>query len=268
MKQIYYRNLITKIKLGNPSQSIALLIQTNSDKFYISSVNPSVNSTEKKQNFFQFSRDEYYNEYQSSTYKKGTCTINQFNLNPYDEICESNETINLNINEKNKKEEFPITLVRNINENIPGYLGLLHNDLELDTTNNLITNSNSKKLIDNYYWFFDFDEFEPLNKKIKGNLIIGGKPHEIFPYKYSFEDLESTSSYKPSFVGRSWRLLVNKIYADNSNSINIPSRIVAFIYEIYNNIITFEFHNILKKLIMDESIENNKCFKIFFSKFI
>ena len=260
MKQIYYSNFITHIKIGSPTQMIPLLIQTNSDKFYISSVNPSDNPTEKEQHFYLFSKDEYYNEKDSSTYKTGNCFINQFDFNPYDEICESNETINLNINDKNKKTEFPITLVRNINENVPGYLGLLYNDLEFDTTKNIITNSKYKKLIDNYNWFFDFDEFDPLNKKLKGNLIIGGEPHEFYPKKYPFEDLESTSSYKTGFTGRSWRLLIDKIFIDNSNSISIPSRIITFNYEIYNIITTMEFHNLIKKLIMDELIENKKCF--------
>ena len=89
------------------------------------------------------------------------------------------------------------------------------------------------KLIDNYNWFFDFDEFDSLNKKLKGNLIIGGEPHEIYPNKYPFKDLESTSSYKTGFTGRSWRLLVDKIFIDKSNSISIPSRIITFNYEIY-----------------------------------
>ena len=268
MKQIYYRNFITQIKIGTPSKDINLLIQTNSDKFYISSVNPSINSTEKEQNFFQFSKDEYYNELLSNTYKNATCKKNTYSFNPYDEICESNETINFNINQTNKRNEFPITLVRNYDEKITGYLGLLHNDLEFHTTNNLITNSKSKKIIDNYYWFFDFDEYDPLNKKLKGNLIIGGESHEIFPNKYSFDDLESTSSYKASHAGRSWRLLVNKIYIDNNsnNSISIPSRIVTFNFEIYNIVTTMEFHNLIKTLVMNELINENKCFNSNFTQ--
>lgn len=60
----------------------------------------------------------------------------------------------------------------------------MHSDLEFGNDNNVITNSKLNELIDNNYWFFDFDEIDPINKKLNGNLILGSQPHEIFPEKY------------------------------------------------------------------------------------
>ena len=270
MKSIYFRNIMTNIELETPKQNISLFIKTNSDKCYITSVNNStINSSAKVSNFYQFSLDEYYNEKISSSYKEGICKINKYFFYPYDEICTSNETLIFHINETiSMKKEFPITLVRNLDDNIPGYIGLLHNDLEYESTYNLIIRAKSQKLISNYFWFFNFDKINPLEKNLKGNLIIGGQPHEIYPNKYSYDDLELTSSYKSSFAGRSWRLLVDKIYIENSdeNYTKIDGRILTLNHEIYNIITTMEFHNIIKKLFMEELLQENKCFVSNFSQ--
>ena len=269
MQQIYFRNLMTEIEIGTPTTKIPLFIETNIDKFYISSINPSINSTNKDPSkFYQFKKSDFYDETSSFTYANNICKINGYSFYPYDEICDSNENITFNLNKTKITTEFPIKLVRNLDENIPGYIGLLHNDLEFKTTTNLITGAEEKKIINNYFWFFNFDEFNPLEKKINGQLIIGGIPHEIFPIKYSIDDLKTTSSYKSSMAGRSWRLLINKISIDNqtNNDIHIDNRIVTFRHDIYNIITTNEFHNIIKNLIMDEMVKQNKCFKSNFTQ--
>jgi hypothetical protein len=253
---------MTEIEIGQ--QNIPLFIKTNSDKFYISSIhNHLINETAKESNYYKFSNDDYYDENLSSSYKKGICKIDEFSFNPYYEICESNETLNLYINNtKLLKEGFPITLVRNLDENIPGYIGLLNNDLEYNLTNNLVTRLKYEKIINNYFWFFNFDKANPLEKDLKGDLIIGGQPYEIFPNKYSYDDLELTSSYKSSLAGRSWQLLIDKIFIENSmeNYTQINGRIVTLNHEIYNIITTMEFHDIIKKLFINDLIKENKCF--------
>ena len=269
MQQIYFRNLMTEIEIGSPSIKIPLFIETNIDKFYISSINPSIKSTNKDPSkFYQFIKSDYYDETSSFTYTNETCTINEYSLYPYDEICDSNEKITFNINKTKTTTDFPIKLVRNLDENIPGYIGLLHNDLEFKTTTNLITRAKEKKLINNYNWFFNVDEFNPLEKKINGQLIIGGIPHEIFPNNYSINYLESTTSYKSSIAGNSWRLLINKISIDSQTNdpIYIENRIITFKHDIYNIITTNEFHDKIKKLIMDDMIKLNKCFKSNFTQ--
>jgi hypothetical protein len=166
MQQIYFRNLMTEIEIGTPSTIIPLFIETNIDKFYISSINPSNNLTKKDPSkFYQFKNNDFYDETSSFTYANDTCKINEYSFYPYDEICDSNENITFNINKTKITTEFPIKLVRNLDENIPGYIGLLHNDLECKTTTNLITKAKEKKIINNYNWFFNVDEFNPLEKK-------------------------------------------------------------------------------------------------------
>ena len=116
------------------------------------------------------------------------------------------------------------------------------------------------QLIDNYYWFFNFDEFNPLEKKLKGQFIIGGLPHVIFPNKYSIDNFETTSSSDAKFAASGWRLNINKIYIDNYNDkyIQLNNKIMTFQYEIYNIIANMEFLFEIKYLFMDELINEKK----------
>ena len=70
IQQIYYKNIIITLKIGSQLQKISLIIETNSEKFYISSSNLSIRSKEKGKEslYYQFNSDELYNELLSSTY--------------------------------------------------------------------------------------------------------------------------------------------------------------------------------------------------------
>lgn len=82
---------------------------------------------------------------------------------------------------------------------------------------NFIIELKNANLIDNYYWYFNFDEISPLKKDLKGNLIIGGLPHEIFPNKYSIDDFIYTNSYKAFFGINAWRLYLDRIFVYSNN---------------------------------------------------
>ena len=264
IQQIYYKNILTKIEIGTPLKKIILILETNSDKFYLSNFNSSKNG--KDENFYQFKENDFFNESLSSTNINMTCE--KTNFYPYNIICQIKDVINFNINNTIYSKEFQIKLMKN-NENIPGYIGLLYNDSNYEFTKGFITELKAAKLIDNYYWFFDFDEFFPLEKKLKGKFIIGGLPHKIYPNKYSFDYFESTSSaetYLPT--GRAWRLNVNKIYIDNEqeNNIILSNKIITLQYEIYNIISSMEFHFEIRDLLMDELVKEGKCFSSSFSQ--
>ena len=270
IQQIYYKNLLTKISIGSPSQNSSFLIETNSDKFYLSSINPSIKSKEKGKEsiFYQFYKKDFYNELLSSTYINSTCELLSHLFFPYSEICQSIDIITFNRNNSYIEKEFPFKLVRNIDENIPGYIGLIYNNYNYDYTRNFLMELKESQLIDNYYWFFNFDEFNPLEKKLKGQFIIGGLPHVIFPNKYSIDNFETTSSSDAKFAASGWRLNINKIYIDNYNDkyIQLNNKIMTFQYEIYNIIANMEFLFEIKYLFMDELINEKKCFYSNFSQ--
>ena len=269
IQQIYYKNLITKLDIGSPIKTIPLLIETNNEKFSLLSFNYSVQMNEKAKdlNFYKFSENDFYNESLSSTNINNTCEQSKFY--PYNEICKSKDIINFNINNTYFKKEFPFKLIKKSDENIPGYIGLLYNDSNYEYTKGFITELKANKLINNYYWFFNFNEFSPLDKKLKAQFIVGGLPHEIFPNKYLLYDFETTNSAEITLnVGRAWRLNLNKIYIDNQQDkiITINNKVMTFNYEIYNIISSMEFHFEIRDLLMDNLVKEGKCFSNSFSQ--
>ena len=186
----------------------------------------------------------------------------------YSESCDSNDTIHFNINNTNVDQEFRFKLVKNNDGNVSGYIGLLYNDSYYEYTRGFITELKKAKLIDNYYWFFNFDVFSPLEKKLKGQFILGGLPHEIFPNKYSLIDLTTTSSAEVSLASKAWRLNFNKVYINNTeDKVNVfENQVMIFNYEIYNIIASLIFQLEIEKLLMNELIAQKKCFCSNFSQ--
>ena len=270
IQQLYFKNIITKIDMGNPIQKIPFLLETNKRHFYLASSNPSIKSNEQGKNseYYQFTNNELYNELLSSSYKNNTCEVVYHMTYGYSEICDSNDTLHFNINNTNVDQEFRFKLVKNNDGNISGSIGLLYHDSNYEFTRGFITELKRANLTDNYYWFFNFDVFSPLEKKLKGQFILGGLPHEIFPKKYSEEDLITTSSAEVRLAGLAWRLNFNKIYIDNKeDKITVfENQAMTFNYEIYNVISSMKFQFEIRDLIMDELIAQNKCFCSNFSQ--
>ena len=268
MKQIYYNNLITKLEIGSPPKIITALIELNSDKFYIASINPSdLKEKAKESQIYMFPNKDLYNELLSSTYKEGVCKDSVHGIYHYSEICSSKEKIFFNINNKNIEKEFLINIVRNNDENIPGLIGLLFNDTYsyYGQQKNIVTLLKSQSLIENYFFFFNFDKISP-EKKSKVKLIIGSLPHEIFPEKYSIKDYHSTTSYVVPYIFRAWRLHFDKIYIEKKQNYYLEKTIIALNYEIYNIIGTMEFHYKIKKMFLNKLLDEKKCFYSNFSQ--
>ena len=258
IKKIYYKNIITKLEIGTPSKKYPFLIETNKERFYLSNFD-----SKKESKFYLFEKSEYYNESESSTYVN-TTSENKYSNKKYN----FEDLVNFNINKKYSKSKFPLKIELDTDENPPGYIGLLYNDSNYEYSRGFITELKMSKLIDNHYWFFDFDEFVPLDMKIKGRFIVGNLSHEVFPKKYSFDDLETTSSAEGYLMSRAWHLNLNKIYIDNEpeKTIELNNKIMTFEYEIYNIIASMEFHFEIRDLFMDKLVEEKKCFISNFSQ--
>ena len=266
MKQIYYKKLITKFEIGTPTKTQTLLIDTDSNQYYFDSLNPAENSQEQRKisEFYKFSDNEYYNETSSSSYIKEECENVKRNFYYYDEICYSREKINFNINGNSTSIEFPIKIIKNHDNSIPGLIGLaINNTLSYDEYS-FLSELKLKDLIKDYFWFFDFDEFSPFKKKLKGKFVIGDLPHNIFPEKYSKEDYFQTSSYRSSSF---WTLSMSNIYIENkTDEYHFSSTEVTLFYEFYNAIGTKEFLTSIKSKFLQELIDKKKCFTGKFSQ--
>ena len=258
-QQIYYKNLITKIKIGKMNKNQIFFIESNNNKFYISSINPlTISNGTKKQNiFYNFHESELYNEKSSLSYNEINCKKALQNIDHFGEICTAREQITFKSKDKIITNDFPIKIARNRDDNIPGMIGLLVNDTSFNISRSLITELISEKIIDNYYWFLDIDKISPLDNKIKGNFIIGGLPHEIFPEKYAFENYRTKNSFAVPYIFEAWRIKMDKIYIDG-NPNDFHNCIITFTYEFYNIIGTLEFHNIIKKKFINNLIKENK----------
>ena len=267
--QIYYKNFITKIDIGTPEKHHIFLIESNKNQFYVSSKNPpkiSEETAEKKMDFFNFPYEELYNEDSSVSYNEITCKKSLQNIDHYNELCESKDAMTFKNENRTFSKDFPIKIVRNHDDNIPGILGLLVNDTNFNFSRSLITELKSENLIDDYYWFFDFDEISPLDKKLKGKLIIGALPHAIFPEKYSVQNFRTKSNFYSPYKKTTWRMRLDKIYIDENTDLNINRADISLVYEFYNIIGSFEFHSIIKKKFLNKLVEEKKCFISNFSQ--
>ena len=268
MKVLFYRNIITKFELGTPPQNISLFIKLNDDKFYISSSLPSKLSEKKEteSDLYKFDKNDLYNESLSSSFNEGICKSKVHEVYHYSEICLSKEKMNFNFEKKTYQKEFPIKVVKNNDGNIPGTLGLLLNDTYYGVHKSFINDLKDEKLIDNYYWFFDFDGISPLEKKMKGKFIVGGLPHEIFPEKFSLENYKVTHPYIAPSAFKSWKLRFDNIILTGDKNYTSLKTITSFTYQIYHIIGTREFYYRIKSLFLNKLFKEQKCFESNFTQ--
>ena len=267
MKQLYFSKLITYFEIGTPSQSQMLFLDSERKDFYLDSYNPAHNAQEeyKLSKFYKFEGKDYYNESLSQSYIQGKSEY-YYNLE-IDEFTEyhSKDKLKLNLNGNMVFiEDFPIKIIKDHIESVPGLIGLSMNKTFPKEAQSFLYQLKSKNLIKDFYWFFDFDEFSPLNRKIKGELIIGDLPHNIFPQKYSKENYyQFTSCIYTTF----WTISIDEIYIDNiDKDYQFINTDISLFYDFYPAIGPRHFLNSIKKNFLQELIDANKCFNGTFSQ--
>ena len=270
IQEIFYKNFITKIEIGTPPQIIPLFISINvDDTLQFTSINPPkiIKYKNEESYYYNFEEKKFYNESLSSSYKEGECKeISNFIYN-YNEICYSKDKIKFNKKDTLLIKDIDISIVKNHDENIPGHIGLLYNNSFFEEKKSFMTSLKEENLIENYYYFLNFDEIIPLENIIKGNLYIGGLPHEIFPQKYFIENFQCINSYIYSYISPKWRLVTNKIYInDIYEQFQLSNSVITLSYEIYHIIGTAQFHYYIKFKFMDKFVEEKKCFLSNFSQ--
>ena len=130
----YKSHFYTFIKIGNPLQTIPLLIKTERNSFIITSINSIENCTSYNyldtfnisESFFIKNNFSFYNEKKSDTFILNKCDYGRFY--EAEEICECNESFlffnNITMTHMIQKEKIFFHLARNVEDNITGEIGL------------------------------------------------------------------------------------------------------------------------------------------------
>jgi hypothetical protein len=213
MKQLFFKHLVTRFEIGTPSKSQMMIINSDSNEYYLDTLTPpeTIQQQCKISEFFKFDKKEYFDENFSNSYSSPECQTKKHEYYDCDEICNAKEKIKFTIDGKSETKEFPITIMKNHDEMVPGLIGLTINST-LAYKGSLLSELKRENLIKDYYWFIDFDKFSPLEKKIKGKFIIGDLPHNIYPEKYNKDLYKHTTSYRDS---SSWTINMEKIFVEN-----------------------------------------------------
>ena len=228
-KDIISKELIssyfTEIEIGTSFQKIPLIIKPKIADYVITSIHQMENPKrdyKSKKYVYNLSSDFlqnhfFFDEKKSDTYNLISCE----QRNPIDEsekplaeqVCYSNDTIlfytNKDLTEKKIMKGFYLELVRNAKDNITGTIGLNLKDMFNHVS--ILSLLKKNKLIDNYFWFFDFEKWD----SNKGRLFIGEMPHNIYNNKYSNDSLVFTpgAGYDNYMYDQ---IVFNKIYFKNS----------------------------------------------------
>ena len=265
MKQLFFKHLVTRFEIGTPTKSQMMIINSDSNEYYLDTLTPpeTIQQQCKVSEFFKFDKKEYFDENSSNSYSSPECQTKKHEYHDCDEICNAKEKIKFTIDGKSETKEFPITIMKNHDEMVPGLIGLTINST-LAYKGSLLSELKRENLIKDYYWFIDFDKFSPLEKKIKGKFIIGDLPHNIYPEKYNKDLYKHTTSYRDS---SSWTINMEKIFVENkTEEYRLDSKHVILFYEFYPAIGSNEFYNKIREEFMDQLVSEKKCFTGTFSQ--
>lgn len=266
MKALFFKHLITNFEIGTPAKNQMLLINTDSNEFYLDTLTPpeTVQQECTISEFFQFENKEFYSEGSSSSYNDYKCETKKHEYEGYDEVCKAKEKIKFNIDGKSEIKEFPIKILKNHDEMVPGLIGLATNNTLSYDAGSFLSELKKYNLIKDYYWFFDYDKFSPLDKKIKGKFVVGDLPHNIYPEKYNKDLCFRTTSYRDS---SSWTINMERVFVENkTEEYHLDSNHISLFYEFYPAIGSKEFYNNIRENFMDQLVEEKKCFTGTFSQ--
>ena len=261
MDQGNRNTLYTTFEIGSPLQRVPLIINPNKNFYVITSVNPAPNSTIQKCKKFNFSENffekyDFYNETKSRSAIINWCRESEYYY--AEECCSVNDTITFYEDNDMKQKilkNIPFEMMRNVEDNITGEIGLNIYDEVGRSYNTFLGILKTNKLIKDYYWYFDYDSVDNPN----GSLVIGSLPHEDYPNLYSENDLLFTKSNqltRTSFM----EMKFDKIYVIDSNNNNTISFYdnVELKYDSKIIIADYQYEKYLKSKI-DYLIKDGKC---------
>ena len=265
----FFNELYTIFEIGNPSQKIFLFIRTSNQDFNIISKNNynenSINVNNKYNLSEFYKKYSLFNEKNSESYINEECKEILGLSDDFETICDSyddfifNKIQSFNATKKIKINNFSFKLIKETDRNIPGILGLGLFDKSRNPNHNFLKILKNYNLIDNYYFYFDFNSWN----STKGKLIIGSLPHEIDKNKFSENDLYFTNVFIESFDLKKWRIKFDEI--NINNQFKLLNKKAEFDFDTKFIIGTNDLELYLYNKIFNNFIFNKMCFNGIFN---
>ena len=259
----FFNEIYTILDIGTPSQKIFLFIRTSNQDFNIISQNnyDENNNINNKYNLSEFYKKfSLFDEKNSESYINEQCKEILGLSDDFETICDSydnfifNQIQDFNISKKINVNNFFFKLIRETDKNIPGILGLGLFDKSRNPNNNFLKILKNYNLIDNYYFYFDFNSWN----STKGKLIIGSLPHEIDKNKFSENDLYFTNIFIESFELKKWRIKFDEI--NINNELKLLNKKAEFDFDMKFILGTNDLELFLYNKIFNNFIFNKMCF--------
>ena len=270
----YYSSL----NIGEKNMRILARISPDNNTFFLSEEECKRKSIENAQDYGIMTRNSYRFS-QSLSYKNisqfkngGIISENFLFYNTTKLKCHplSYDTyLDKEIDSQINISEFKIMIEEYTQNSMCGVIGLGKPKVNVNDEIYFITELKRNKLIDNYYFTYQFITSS------SGDVIIGGLPHEYYnnskSYKeFQFIKINSNSANENNYP---WSILFNKIYLENKNKtiINIQNNVKSYLLTNLGFIIgTTQYKKIIMKNYFDslisegicslEKINNNKIF--------
>lgn len=268
IQKYFLKDIYGFFEIGTPSQKIPLFLRTNQYNFEItSSIFEKEISYFYKYNLTKFSElYPSFNEENSKTFKTQGCKNEIISFLDHKKNCDSNDTFlvyqNIDLKLKKKFENINFTLIKNKRDNISGEIGLGLVDINYSSQKHFLTILKNEKIIDNYNWFFSFENWNDT----KGKLIIGSLPHENDKDKYNEKNIIYKNIFIEESSSKTWKLDFDKIYINSTNNINsciiyLNNKIAELIFDSDIIIGTNELEQKLNDNFLKNFTEQKICFK-------
>ena len=197
MKDLFYKRLITHLNIGTPEKNQMMLIDTNDNDFYFTSLNPPSDSKGgyKFSQFYDFGENLFYNESESSSYILEQCHEDTYH--GYKEICFAKELIKFNFGNYTSVENFPIKVAKGEDEPIPGVIGLSINDSFAYTLRSFL----SELKLSSSFWTHNMNKIEVQTNNTKKDIqITNTKVHTFYEFYNVIGTLEFINQIKELFL--------------------------------------------------------------------
>ena len=243
IEKLYNSEIYTTIEIGLERTQIKTFLSHDRAELIISGKNVKNNK---------------YNESSSKTYICVNNKPKEFNIGIFNEVLLSkedfffkNETDNFQHIEELK---FILGIKSSNSDPYEGIMGLQLPFLNSETEYNLINSLKSKKIINSYNWFFNFDNMD----KNEGKMYIGTLPH-IIDNRYEENCLKTTPAVKNGF-NMYWGIDFSEIkYGENKKLKKSYQASIHFNFGLFQG--PNELMEILDSEFFDYYIEEKICFK-------
>ena len=231
--------------IGNPPQNISIYYLFLEYQFYLSKYNDSHHYDIDKSFTYTLIK---YETFINTIYYRGSYSTDHFNLT----------------NEKNKSLDLKLEFIYATHfkddsyDFVPkeGIIGLSFYNPSSQNHSNFITSLKQTKVINSYIWSIKY------NNENSGNIIFGGRPDQIEPDKYNFDNLKWTKSDINKYT-INWYILFDQIYFGEKLS---QEKLINFDFNKNNSYIKLEQTRQSQLIIERGLIKGSKEYKNLFLK--